>query len=339
MARRSSVLAATVLVVVAAGTVTRSAGGEPSLLRAGIYSVRDDGGDLRQIALPDPPVESLVRSPSGRLILFEQLADGSSALFAAERSGANPARLTPPDIHPDLDFGGGAAFAPDGRSIAFTSVSCDGWRCDNFALYVVGRDGTGLHLVAQGGRQPSWSRDGLRIAYTGSNGIYVADVVTGRKMLLGKGAGPVWAPHGERIAYRTLKQISDPYGDVCFVNADRSGRRCTHGHSLTTPLWSPDAKRVALRQAYPSQLTIVDASTRRFRYLGDHPNECPVAWAPAGKRIAIAYGCYDRQSIAVDVLSVDKPHRAVRVVHDFDGRFSDFRWRGSRITYVGQTAR
>jgi dipeptidyl aminopeptidase/acylaminoacyl peptidase len=333
MTPRASFLALTLFVALAIGTATAASKSHAtSLYRAGIYSIRDDGADGREIALPEPPVESLIRSPGGRLILFAQNVDGGSALFAAERSGASSVRLTPPGIHPDLDFDGGAAFAPDGRTVAFTTLSCTGWSCRDYALYVVGREGNDLHLVANGGRQPSWSPDGVRFVYTGMRGIYVQNVRTGRTTFLGKGEHPTWAPRGERIAYQVVAQANDPYGDACFVNADRSRRRCTRGHFLTGLLWSPDAKRVAF-QSSPPKLGVMDANAGRVRYLGNHGDECPVAWSPTGRRIAISYGCSGTH-FALDILAVERPRRALRVIDYSDTGLRDFRWRGRRISYV-----
>jgi hypothetical protein len=334
MGRRVTSVAATVLVAVAAGTATASSREvAASLARAGIYSVRDDGTDERQIALPDPPVESLKRSPGGLLILFARNEDGGPALFAADRSGADPVRLTPPGLHPDLDFDGGAAFAPDGRTVAFTTLSCAGRLCRDYRLYVVDRDGHDLRLIAGGARQPSWSPDGLRLAYTGSRGVYVRNLRAGRTTFLGKGEHPLWAPRGARIAYKVVRRADDPYGDACFVNADASRRRCTRG-LFTGFLWAPDGRRVALRQYKPSKLAILDAQAKRLRYLGTHANECPVAWSPSGDRIAISYGCSGSYVYGIDVLAVDRPRRAMRVVEEADTTLSDIRWRDRRISYV-----
>jgi Tol biopolymer transport system component len=327
MTLRVALLALMLFVVAVVGAASAASNSHASsVYRAGIYSVRADGTDRREIALPDPPVASLMRSPDGRTILFSRQVGEELALFAAERSGAAAVRLSPPGLAAWLDTGGDA-FTPDGRTVAFTTQTVCGWRCAEYALYLVGRDGSGLRLVADGGREPSWAPDGLRLAYAGMNGIYVVDVRSGRTTYLGKGDRPIWAPRGERIAYSAVIR---GYGVACFVNADRSRRRCTQGHSLTTLLWSPDAKRVAFRQAGSLQLGTVDPNARRVRYLGVHGGGRPVAWSPSGRRIVISYANYS----FVDVLTVAKPRRVVRVVNEPRSNFSDFRWRGRRISYV-----
>jgi Tol biopolymer transport system component len=199
-------LASAILVGVA-GTATAASGGESSAYRAGIYSVHPDGSDKRLDALPDPPVSDLVRSPDGRTILFKREVDGVLALFAAERTGANPVRLTPPEIQPSLGFSEITPFAPDGRRVAFTSLagSC-GWRCERYKLYVVGIDASNLRLVADTAVGPSWAPDGRQLVYqSGANGIYVADLESQRTSYVARGTRPVWAPRGSRIAYSAVK--------------------------------------------------------------------------------------------------------------------------------------
>jgi len=155
MKRSATSLASALLVVAVSGSATgASTAATETAYRAGIYSVREDGTDRQLIALPDPPVSSLIRSPGGRLILFTREVDGVPALFAAERSGANAVRLTPPDFHAGA-YVGGASFSPDGLTVAFTSYDSCGFRCVRSNLYLVGRYASDLRLVAEGASEPS----------------------------------------------------------------------------------------------------------------------------------------------------------------------------------------
>jgi dipeptidyl aminopeptidase/acylaminoacyl peptidase len=212
-------LASGLLALVLAGTAVTAASGEPQVTyRAALYAVRGDGSGDQLLVEPDPSVSAFVRSPSGRSILFDVRSDdGAGALFAAERSGANPVRLSPPGISAFLS---GAAFSPDGQTVAFSSVVECGWRCARFTLYLVGRDGTGLRQIADGmfeSPSPSWSPDGQRLAYSaavyttsGLASIQVVDVRDLRTTLVGWGNRPKWAPRGERIAYTGIRG-----GQVC----------------------------------------------------------------------------------------------------------------------------
>jgi Tol biopolymer transport system component len=305
--------------------------------RAAIYGVRDDGTGRRLIALPEPAVPYLVRSPGGRSILFAREVGGVWALFAADRSGANAVRLTPP-LLPVTDYPRGA-FSPDGRMIAFTTFVECGFRCVRYSLYVVRRDGSDLRLLAENAAAPSWAPDsrrlvygGLRVSYGAAQAIYVTDVETNETTLVAQGAVdlPLWAPRGERIVYTANRG----YGVACFVNADASQRRCTRGHSLTGLLWSRDGRRVAFRQANPRRLGFVDSNARRVRYLGYHGRQArPAAWSPDGRRLAFQVAESPNYG-SVRVLRIDKPRRSLAVIDEMNNFVGDVRWRGRELTYV-----
>lgn len=334
MKRSPRTLALTVLLAALSGTTAAATPGATNVsFRAAIYAVRDDGTGRRLIALPEPAVPYLVRSPGGHSILYTREIGGVGALFAAERSGANAVRLTPPQL-PVGEYPSGA-FSPDGRLIAFTtSVEC-GWRCFRSSLYVVRRDGSGLRLVAENAGSPSWASDSRRLAYGGSRGtygpahaIYVTDIQSNATRQVARGSvdWPAWAPRGERIAY----WANHGYGVACFVNADGSRRRCTRGHTLTWFVWSRDGKRLAFKQAHPRRLGFVDSDARRVHYLAYHGRWAhPVAWSPDGRRLA-----FELDAGSVRVLRIDAPKRSVHVIDEPRSSLTDFRWRGREISYV-----
>jgi Tol biopolymer transport system component len=317
---------------------TSAVGATHTTYRAAIYAVRDDGTARRLIARPEPAVPHLVRSPDGRSILYTREVNGLVVLFAADTSGANPVRLTPPDMSTQTYPRG--AFSPDGRLIAFTSLLECGYRCYHTAVYLVRRDGSGLRLVAENAAEPSWAPDSRRIAYGGargtygsSRGIYVIDVESNRRTLVARGSvdTPLWAPRGERIAYTANIR---GYGVACFVNANGSKPRCTRGHSLTWLVWSHDGKRVAFRQATPRRLGFVDSDARRMRYLGHHGRFAhPAAWSPDGRRLALRVYEFPEYG-SVRVLRIAAPKRSVRVIDEINSFVSDVRWRRRELSYV-----
>lgn len=305
-----------------------------NLYRAGIYSVREDGKQRRLISLPTPPASSIVRSPGGRRILFTRQVDGKLALFASDLSGANAVRLTPPDLEPDRNSAA-AAFSPDGRKVAFTSFEGCGYRCGHATLWVVDAGGSGLHRISDNASLPSWAPDGQRLAYSGPDGIYVADPDGRQTTNIGaRGYRPVWAPRGNRIAYNVT---AGGFGVLCLVDSDGSHRRCLRGRSAKKPLWSPDARWVAFEQVTPARLAVVGAGGRGLRYLerrsgvrGRGNVRFPVAWSPDGRQLAFV-GRYYSDVYVRNVFGLP----AVRqVTHEAQSSsLSDIRWRGRRISF------
>jgi Tol biopolymer transport system component len=98
-----------------------------------------------------------------------------------------------PGVHRD------PAWAPDGRRLAFVVYDVDG--TGKSAVYVVGRDGSGLRRLtpwAFDTGDPDWSPDGRWIAFHGPSGIsLVRPDGNGLRHLLGtraKDSSPVWLP-------------------------------------------------------------------------------------------------------------------------------------------------
>jgi Tol biopolymer transport system component len=313
------------IVLVAAGILTGAPGAAPlTTYRAALYGVSADGNGRHLVVEPDPPVSGFARSPGGRSILFNKVFDNKSVLFAADPTGLKAVQLTPPEFSAPFEL---AAFSPDGQTIAFSKLTLCGFRCNQYALYLVSRDGNDLRLVDESGYAPSWSPDSRRLAFTSARGLQVLDLTSGESKVIATRAGrPIWAPRGERIAYPA---VIGGYGVGCFVNADGSRRRCTHGHSLTWFVWSRDGKRIAFKQANPRRLGIVDSGGQHLRLLGYRGRWArPAAWSPDGRQLL--YG----DSGQLVTLSLGRRPRARHVITERNASVNDIRWRKNAITYV-----
>lgn len=313
------------IVLLASAILAGNPGAAPlTTWQVALYGVRPDGSGLHLIVQPDGPETGFARSPGGRSILFNRTVDDKSVLFAADLTGANAVQLTPPEMSAPFKL---AAFSPDGRTISFSKLTFCGFRCNQYALYLVSRDGTDLRMIDASGYAPSWAPDGGRLAFTSPRGLQVFDLTSGEsKVIAPRAGGPVWAPRGERIAYPA---VIGGYGVGCFVNADGSKRRCTHGHSLTWFVWSRDAKRIAFKQANPRRLGIVDSGVRHLRLLGYRGRYArPAAWSPDGRRLL-----YESSGQLIR-LSLGRRPRTRLVVAESNASLSDIRWRKDAITYV-----
>jgi TolB protein len=161
---------------------------------SGIYAIRPDGSDLRQVTQRQRPStgvdEAPQFSPDGRTIAFERrnirglLPDQGRAIWTVQFNGGHERRLTPYDL-----LGGDTTdWSPDGKLILFESN--EGGPTDVSAnLYTIRPNGTELKQLtfAVGGESQhfasSYSPDGKKITFartpgTGPDGN--ADVYTMR---------------------------------------------------------------------------------------------------------------------------------------------------------------
>jgi Tol biopolymer transport system component len=208
-------------------------------------------------------------------------------IWVANPDGTGRRNLTR-DAAEDTD----PAWSPDRRRIVYASMPspCQGSGCRT-DLYTIGRDGRTprrrLTSSPQDEREPDWSPDGTRIAYTrsdaGSSRIWVMGADgRGQRQLTGGGFAPDWAPDATRILY-----IGGDYR-LHTVNADGAGRRrIGNVGPIRSARWSPDGARIALTMRDAIWIVNADGSgLRRIRQSAADPS-----WTPDGRHLVFtAYG-------------------------------------------------
>jgi Tol biopolymer transport system component len=196
------------------------------------------------------------------------------------------------------------AVSPDGKAMAFVALG-DLW------IMPIGGVAAPVTNDPFVERDPAWSPDGTRLAFSsdrgGSMDLWVDDLRTGVQTQLSheKAAvtGAAWSPDGLRIAYLV--------GGVRFTTVRISGTpTLTDGASnavpvpgdLGRPTWAPDSRSIAIGALFPyggpgggglNQLIThgfdpaVDASVLLFpeRSAGNRQHSGP-AWSPDGTRMA-----------------------------------------------------
>jgi TolB protein len=207
-------------------------------------------------------------SPDGTRIAFvDSTPTGAWFLSIMDADGSHPLRLaTSSKTRP--------AWSPDGTKIVFSRKDGDNWD-----IYLVGADGTGLTNLTN---SPSADLD------------------------------PVWSPDGSQIAFS-----SDRSGDleIYVVRVDGAGLvRLTHNPgSDEQPQWSPDGSRIAfLRSWMPAGIYVIGPTGSNEVQIttgGGNPR-----WSPDGARIAFVmrggflgcgeWGCYGIPT-EVKVVAVD----------------------------------
>jgi TolB protein len=121
-----------------------------------------------------------------------------------------------------------------------------------FQLIVADSDGANATTIVTSVEpiiSPSWSPDGVQLAYVSFEGrkpsVYVQNTLTGDRRLLisalGNQSAPAWSPDGARIVF-----ASSQAGGTQLYVADASGgnvRRLTSSGAIdTAPNWSPDGR-------------------------------------------------------------------------------------------------
>jgi Tol biopolymer transport system component len=250
-----------------------------------IFTVRADGTDLRQ--LTDGPARASYPtwSPDGTRIAYHEWLDGADSLVVMDAGGGDRITLaTDPQPREDCNnYYYRPAWAPDGSSLLFpTRDGCEG----GFDLAIVPADGSApaSRLLAPGMNSlfGTWSPDGTRLAYlgsegTGSAGLYVAEATPAAALaggvqgeLLAPDLGPDlltvafedyhaeprWSPDGTELAVTSVPggsfYLVDADG-IYIVEADGSGQRLL-AERAGDPAWSPDGQQVAFhRTVDPSE--------------------------------------------------------------------------------------
>src|SRR5439155_6602502 len=140
------------------------------------------------------------------------------------------------------------AWSPDGKWIAFF-----GYRDGGYDIWVVAPDGSHQHKLTWGpfdDREPIWSHDGTRLAFSSDRGnplgsdynIWVLDVGTGAVHQLTKDPAddymPSWSPDDKEIAFASTR---DNGAAVWAVNVETGNERklVTAMGRVDSPSWGP----------------------------------------------------------------------------------------------------
>jgi Tol biopolymer transport system component len=247
----------------------------------GIYLVRPDGSHLRLLA----PIFGYPHfSPDGTRLAT--VAGGfRGPVVVVDANGSHLRQLT----HPFDDTG--PVGSPDHEKIAFVrTVTADPptHESGSRTVYVVNRNGTGLHRIALGD-SVAWAPDSARVTFVRDGDIYSAPVAGGAATQLTSGpeddSAPAWSRDGATIAF--TRALAGSARDVCLVDPLRPGAPVCLSAGGGAPAWSPDGSMIAFttgdRSSYDVRIGVIrtDGSERRLIGQGYAP-----AWAPDSHRLA-----------------------------------------------------
>jgi TolB protein len=141
-----------------------------------LYTVAEDGSDLRRLTVHPADDLDPAFSPDGTRLAFASRRDGHWNLYLLDLTSGE---LTPLTDHPHYD--GAPAWSPDGAQIAFES-----FRAGDLDVWTVDLDAAApVNLTPDspfGDAGPAWSPDGRTIAFTswryGDPDIFLLDLET-----------------------------------------------------------------------------------------------------------------------------------------------------------------
>lgn len=254
-----------------------------------VYVMHADGSNVRRISPDDATDYSPAWSPRGDLIA---LASGSG------QSGKTDIYVMQPDGQGRrllVENGGWPTYLEGGRAVAFHSRR-DG---DEWSVWRIGVDGSGLELLAKNASMPRATPDGAKVALVMHAGAHqqigIVDLATGRLEQITAADTDHWnpaiSPDGQRVAYhKTTPDQTVP--NVQLWGAPPNTRLNLLRLAGAFPAFSPDKTQLALTGGSFSRIDVMhtDGSDRRTIFQGQRRTLFGTSWSHGSGRVAFSYG-------------------------------------------------
>jgi dipeptidyl aminopeptidase/acylaminoacyl peptidase len=255
-----------------------------------VFDTRDPRGTLHRVYSASNPVWA----PDGHALAVDDVLPDPNCADAA----ASAVSVIEADGHRVvLGPGAGAAWAPDGQKVAYSSD------IGPPRVYIASRSGVRLATIPHASH-PSWSPDGSQIAFeqhlgrTHAIAVARADGTEARQVALG--SWPAWSPLGDTIAF-----VGHDQGQRRVLVANVDGTN-VHSFSATSgatwAVWSPDGTRLAVeteRDLQSAELVVSVADSHvvlNLRSLGQNP-----AWSPDSHQLMLV----DNVTDSIDIIHID----------------------------------
>lgn len=154
--------------------------------------------------------------------------------------GGEPAPFT---ADGSTSLGGSPSFSPDGAMVAFSGPPQGGDAQAFSATYLIGSDGTGARLIANGGYPAGWLPDGRLLISRGAEGsVHAVDIDSGESEQVGAAQTVSVSPDGSR----SLAWTSDPASGAQVLQLLTAAGELVGEAPGSFGAWSPDARAFAV---------------------------------------------------------------------------------------------
>ena len=255
-------------------------------------------GEPQPPAEPDPVPPPVVEAPP---------LDHNTVVFVSKRGGEGPGifRVSvgaeKPAVRRVLAMNGRVSsptVSMNRKRIAFATYS-------PIAIFTVAADGTDLRPLIEGGLFPSWSPDGLDLAYQGfleasrrpESAIFILQLASDQAVQVSDAAGrssftyPSWHPV-ERLLLVTSHESTPP----AIYLLDPDSREMSFVTEGQEAVWSPDGTRMAFVRGGDVRIRDLQGEERQLTTYG---NCYEPSWSPDGSQLVFSSTRLGNQDIYV----------------------------------------
>ncbi len=185
-------------------------------------------------------------------------------------------------------------WSPDGTKAAFVVNDPD-------KLYITDADGSNIQQLAGEVNESflgavTWSHNGKRIAFSGSN-LWIMDSDGTNLRRLGACWGGVWSPDDRKLLCMSSEEVNDQYiRHLYLINVDSGDKtEIIKSIEIENPAWSPDGSNilfVSVTERRNPGIYVVDSQGWNVNLIYEDNNPLEkaalkaVSWSPDGNKIA-----------------------------------------------------
>jgi Tol biopolymer transport system component len=207
-----------------------------------LWVINADGTNPHPLTLGASDTHAPAWSPIGARLAFASNRDGNDEIYVGDAQGAHALRATR-----DRAADNAPAWSPDGRKIAFLSTRA-GTTPDIYLMNADGT-GVARLTTTGATAAPQFSPDAMHIVFDSPRGIATLELATKAVHMMPMGimigSNPSWSPDGLRIAFSSVRDGRAQIFTMTAEGVDIQPVVTLPSLSAINPRWSPDGSHIA----------------------------------------------------------------------------------------------